>query len=294
MRILIPVDNTDRHRAVFDCLLSMKFSDPEIKLLNVVAPLPAVDSAYQAIASIDTQAMIDALREGGQAALDVASDDAQGKGLATTTLLAYGYPSSTIAETANSSVTDLIAFGAAPKGKMGRFFAGSVTHNLASAADQSLLVVRTSYHAKDKVSAVFATDHSDYANRCLEKLLAWKPAGLAHVQVLTAYESYGYELIQAGNTEVVTADEVDRLVKNRLCEKSEAVANRFREAGILADVSLVNTDIRSAIAATMAMTGADLLILGAKGHSMWERMMIGSTAVHELSAEPYSILVIRA
>ncbi|RYG31629.1 universal stress protein, partial [bacterium] len=44
---------------------------------------------------------------------------------------------------------------------------------------------------------------------------------------------------------------------------------------------------------TMSETGSDLLILGARGHGLIERLLIGSLALHVVVAEPYSVMVLR-
>jgi nucleotide-binding universal stress UspA family protein len=56
----------------------------------------------------------------------------------------------------------------------------------------------------------------------------------------------------------------------------------------------VNASVNDAIKQTMQEFNAQLLIVGAHGHGFFERMMLGSIALHQVVAEPHSVLVLRA
>jgi nucleotide-binding universal stress UspA family protein len=293
MRILVPVDLSGCHQAVYDCLESLAFQDPQIDLISVVSVAAPTATNFEALYAAYNQEVAESLKECGESALNLARQDAEKRGLEVCTNLVYGYPAPMIAQSADALGCELIAIGADRRDAVSRFMHGSVTMNVASGAHQSLLISRTDLHPKDRVSAVFATDHSDYANRCLDRLLSWKP-NIAHIQVLTAYEPVGHESARAGRIEAISETETGGLIEDRLREKTEAVAAKIRAAGIPANATVVRSDVHTAIQATMRDHGANLLILGAKGHALWERMLIGSTTMHQLLSEPHSLLILRA
>jgi len=43
----------------------------------------------------------------------------------------------------------------------------------------------------------------------------------------------------------------------------------------------------------MHSTGAELMVVGAHGKGWIERLLIGSTSLHEVIDEPYNVLVLR-
>ncbi|HWD41099.1 MAG TPA: universal stress protein [Fimbriimonas sp.] len=294
MKTLVPVDESDAHKAVFDCLQSLQPPNLQVGLIHAVAPVPSTFAVYPELYAYDTGTLTETLRSGARKLLNRAYNEAKDRGLRCEEILVNGYPSSMIADTATVDKYDLIAIGSEPKGEMTRLFGGSVALNLATGAEQSVLIVRSHHHPKGPFTAVFATDHSEYSNSCLEKLLNWNFGGLTHIEVLTAYQVSGDERLLASNSTVIAEDEVDKLIEERLCEKTESVAEKIRQKGISASATVAKADVHDAIRSTMVARGAKLLILGAKGHGLWKRVLLGSTAIHQVVGEPHSILIVRA
>jgi nucleotide-binding universal stress UspA family protein len=203
-----------------------------------------------------------------------------------------GYPSAAIMHYADENKADLIAVAGTHKGALRAFFLGSVARALVTGAHQNVLVAKGDIAPEGTVRAVFATDHSEYANRCLQELLALAPRGLSHLTVITCYPK---ELVRAMRPflDEFALDPAEWIEKN-LEERNEKVRQMLEPLGCPVDTRIFADAATSSIPVAMKDTGADLLILGAQGHGFLERLTLGSTSFHQVMAEPYSVLVLRA
>lgn len=188
-----------------------------------------------------------------------------------------GQPAQRLIEMAKEFEADLIAVASAQKGKWGSLFFGSVTKALSAEAEQSILVAKHECQNVEALNVVFATDHSPYADRCLEPLLKWGVQGIAHATILTA---------ASPNDSVEQRHDISR--------RSADYCTKFEAVGIRADFLIRDGDAQVVIPQTMQDLNADLLIVGARGHGFWERLWLGSVAHHQIVATPHNVLVIRA
>ncbi len=281
MRTMVGVDANDLYVPAVDLLGRLRFAGNR-------AIMAHIDSAPLA-ASIPVAPGVAGLAERGAPAwhvlLDTARDRARAAGLddSPETMFATGNSSVSLLNLADEARADLVAIGSRRQGALSSAFLGSVGRALAIGAPQSFLVARGTPKGTGKVRAVFATDHSDYANRCFTRLLAMNPLGLEHVTVMTAIESDSL------------VDEQGTLgqKENELWAKGDKMAERLILRGISASFRLAEGAPQEAIRRTMVETEADLLILGARGRGLIERVLIGSLALHTVVAEPYPVLVLR-
>jgi nucleotide-binding universal stress UspA family protein len=191
-----------------------------------------------------------------------------------------GHPAGEILAEADRQEAELIAVNASNRGMLETLVTGSVARGLVAGASQSVLLVRPSEKI-GAVRAVFATDHSEYANKCLETLIRLAPPGIGQFTVLTAY----YEEQPQVLTDIVMRSES---IIERLRGKIGSRETTFR-------AHIAPGKPREVIAQAMAQTGTELLILGAKGHSMVERLMLGSVSFEQAIGEhPYSVLILKA
>lgn len=294
MKIIVGIDGSGHEAAAFDLIARLKFFSPAIDLVNVVPSTAQIASTYVAAAAVNLDEIMRDIKTEGEESLEQAKDKACGRGLNCRTVLLEGHAAESLAEYASRQQAEVIAVAARPKGTIACLFAGSVARSLSIAAKESVLVARDSEAANPgPVTAVFATDHSEYANHCLDRLLAWKPVGLRRVIVVSAYDTVGRESAYLGGVAAVRSDEIDSFIASRVEAETEKVADRLREAGIAATSLVLRGSARDAIHAAMTANQADVLILGARGHGFWERLTLGSTALHQVVAEPYSILIVR-
>lgn len=90
------------------------------------------------------------------------------------------------------------------------------------------------------------------------------------------------------------ADDVVQQATARQREALEALArDPARPHGVAVDIRLENGAAGSALPALAATTGADLMVLGARGDNPLRRMVLGSTATRVLRHSPCPVLLAR-
>lgn len=204
----------------------------------------------------------------------------------------FGDPARKLIEYAEGIDADLIGVGSTQKGRWASLFEGSVTTALSSGAKQSILVGKHKPKKTSGLSAVFATDHSDYNYRCFDELVRLKPA-LAKVTVVSATR------IETSIREPLTRDMPDAVgsvvqgVVSEIEKRNEALCRRIQGLGVEADSIFIQKDPSQAIDEVMGDRDADLLIVGAQGRNFWERMRLGSVSHHAVVGTPHNVLVMR-
>ncbi|MGV3615117.1 MAG: universal stress protein [Fimbriimonas sp.] len=203
-----------------------------------------------------------------------------------------GTPSTTILEIAEDEAADLVAIGSRRRGPLGSAFLGSIGRALAISGESSFLIGRGGTAVRGSVRAVFATDHSPYADRCLDLLLELNPAGLSDIHFVFATELDQDVLSAALGSEVPDERSLDEL-QTAVRMKGETLVQRTLESGRNADYRIVDDYASDGLRIAMYETRSDILILGSRGHGFLERLVIGSLSLHMVVAEPFSVLVLR-
>ncbi len=142
---------------------------------------------------------------------------------------------------------------------------------------------------------MFATDHSPYCNECLGKLLRLHPQGISQVTVLNVNERNPAQYLRGLSGEgarLVLLSGEEHAVEAR--RRNEKIAEKLESIAKTATPIFREGNAQDAIATTMVETKAELLILGARGHNFFERLGMGSVALHNVVCEDYPVLVIRA
>jgi nucleotide-binding universal stress UspA family protein len=292
MKVVVGVDDSGRYCSSLNLLKRLTISNLEIELVNAVPAVETYAAMYPAQAVIRYDEILHSLEEGGKGVLHQADEEACRRGLKCGQRVIVGSKTEGLCMAADSEHADLLSVSTGPKGALERFFSGCLAQSLAIAAHQSILIAREVPPSKDKLKAVFATDHSTYANACLDLFLGWHAEGIESVTVLTAYDLDSQAFAKAGRQVAVNEQQVGKFIEDEIISKTEAVANRFREQGIKATAMTVRDEANRAIDHAMS-TGADLLIMGARGHGFWDRLMLGSTAQHQVIENPHSVLILR-
>jgi len=221
------------------------------------------------------------------------------------TAVLTGNPVSHLLERADKQErADLIAVNASQSpSPLTAFLTGSVARALVIGAHQSVLIARcdsqdwfdsTSPLASKPIRALLATDHSPYANRCIAQLGQFAPAGIQHIGVMTAYPADRLRRLGARVGEI--AIDPAEAVRDELAARNETIINilspHFPRTTFSSHV--VNGQVDEAIEKTGSEVTADLVILGAKGHSVAERTVLGSVSFrHAIVNSRQSVLILR-
>lgn len=292
MKILIPVDETDRYQSVLTFVKSLEPPTTEVRFLHVVTPITAYDGTFTAIGAINGADPLETEQDQATGRLKEACKQAEAMGFSASWEVDFGYPAQMIESKASEYKADLIALAATTRRSLERLLSNSTAISIVENSPHNLLIVRGNLARSERLSAVFATDHSMIADQGLDRLLEWHIAGLAHVEVLTAYQIHGREAAVAGRSNAISPTQVDVAIRSLLIEKTEKTVRRFREVGIDAQARCLEFNTDDAIREALSDTSAQLLILSAKEHGFWKSLS-GSTSVHETANEPSSLLILR-
>ncbi|MCX6366959.1 MAG: universal stress protein [Armatimonadetes bacterium] len=211
-------------------------------------------------------------------------------------VVVMGNPTERLMVHADESHADLIAINGTVAGPLVAFLTGSVARGLVIGAHQSVLLARGESEELRPLRAVLATDHSPYSERCITRLTQLWPQGIQHITVLSAFPE---ERIRAMEPMLPTmAVEPTQAVRETLEVKNKALIEKlsgcFHPMLTTFESRISSLDVHEAIAEAMKDSEAELLILGAHGHSFFERLTLGSVSFRESVFSPYSVLVVRA
>ncbi|HEY0865763.1 MAG TPA: universal stress protein [Fimbriimonas sp.] len=276
MKIVVGIDTNGLYRQALSLSTRLGFPDAEW-ILAYSRDIPS-EVAYR-------PDLIDAISQAGDSALEASAEDAAACGIEAKTVRLSGDPASTLVSFAEEIGADLVAVHSERKGRFGSLFFGSVGRGLAIGAKHSVLISKGDAPSTGKLTAVFATDQSEYAARSLEKLIAMQPAGIGRIRLMTAVNLNAREV--AHGLPVVTG------LVEAAEERMQEDVRRFRAAGYEASGVVLDKHVNDAIRDQMEETQADLLLMGAQGHGFMHRLILGSTSLHQVVVEPYSVLIIR-
>jgi nucleotide-binding universal stress UspA family protein len=204
--------------------------------------------------------------------------------------LRSGSPAGRLLDHADQAGAQLIVIGCREAGRLGLFRYGRVSKSLGIAAKTSLLVAKGTVVAEGPVRAVVATDHSPYADRCIELLIDLRPHGIEHATVFTAYHP---RLVEEGEF-IQSWVEAEAPMMSQLRKRNDEVCRRLSSIIPHCDSRVVEADPNQGIDEAMTRSGADLLIMGAQGHGFLERLFVGSVALRQVASTTHSVLVLRA
>lgn len=293
LKTVVGVDLGGLYAAALDLAVRLDIPGQEFDLVHVVEPMPTYTPVFSPmpVTAVDWMGK---LRDAGEAEVEKAERMACDRGAKCESRVIDGAPAASLIEHADKTNADLIAIGSGRLDRVSAALFGSVGRGLTVGAKQSLLVSKTEeIKGSGPISAVLATDHSEYANRCLEKLIAWSPKGLRKITVLTAYE------LDEGQAERLRASvanvdsNADQWIERQIHGRCEEVAGRVKALGAETEVRVERGHPNTVLPSVMESTGADLLIVGAQGHGFLERLLIGSVSLHQVMNEPYPVLLIR-
>lgn len=193
-----------------------------------------------------------------------------------------GSPAQRVVEEAEEIGADLIVVGSHGRGALGRLFLGSVSQQILHGASVSVRIARGDLERSGPPSFLFAVDGSEYTPRTLDAILEreW-PEGTTAL-VATAAD-YSYDLSE----ETAGLERIGRL--------HEQIVARLAEVGVTA-VSHIDTEEVSPTRALQHLaesTGVEMLFVGARGLTGFERFMLGSVSSAIAMRAPCTVEVVR-
>jgi nucleotide-binding universal stress UspA family protein len=288
-KIVVGIDSAKGYVPAIDLLARLKLQKPFATLLHAVdtrCPLENADAHVQA----EYAKVVENI---GLRSLDASVDEACGRDIKAKTKLVFSPVADAIMRESEESGADLIAIRALKHGAWASGYLGSATCALAINSSKSLLVAKKPIEHSHPLRIVLAVDHSSQTAGLVWRFLQLAPAGIAEILVLTSYE-INDETARAANRNLpALGADVDRWLSESLAEKNDRLVGVLAEHGYQAKSSVIKEPADDAIRVAMQGFRADLLIIGALGNGSSAGAKIGSIALHEITAEPYSVLMLR-
>ena len=276
--------------ATFDILRRLGFPDLGIELVHAIAP--PIPVGWPAEIIVATETLLWHRETDGARVLATMEDLAtRNSDLGAMSIaLLEGSAADAIVDHIERDKPQLLAIDATCKGKVERLLAGSTAQSLVIHSPCPVLVARPQRHP-GPLKAVFATDHSPYAERCAHMLAGMAPTGIASVTVATAWEESRMAAVDA----LAGSDSVrpSQALREALVRRNEMTEKVLESVALHTHSVLLADDPNNAIQRVVEESGADLLILGARGHGFMDRLSLGSVSMHQALHSSASVLVLR-
>ena len=197
---------------------------------------------------------------------------------------------------ADSGGASVIVLGSRGHGPIARLLLGSTSLGVVRRMKHAALVVRGSTRAVTRVALGF--DGSPCARHALDRLTglqAPKGGRVTIVRVLeqTRMPSLAALPSSARNVIAAQATAAGAVEEKRVARENDAAAATLRRAGWKVDVTVRKGAPLHELLAATARARAQLLVVGARGHSAVERLLLGSVAEGALHRCPVSVMVVR-
>lgn len=299
MKILLATDGSETARAALDFLLRFPLPEgSEIDLLSVtdhhhLPPITRDDltrEQRQAIGETER-----AVRQDAERILAQAAERVRGAGRPGSTEVRIGHPAEEIRLAAAEHGAELIVLGSHGHRGLRRLILGSVSGSVLQYADCSVLIVRPRTEGQapapdGRLRILLCLDGSAPAQKAIELCAGLPLRGRAAVTLLTVMP-------------LITLYRQD--IRQRLSwhwqeQKAAATADLEKAAAIIRptaeDVSTLlreDADEAGAILAAAQALGSDLIVLGHKGRSAIERVLLGSVTGRIAAQAPCAVLAVR-
>jgi universal stress protein A len=135
-----------------------------------------------------------------------------------------------------------------------------------------------------------AVDFSENSNRAVEAAIDLAGKFGAELEIVHAFTSpvpamYPYD--------IGLPDTLMRDARNAAKEMLKAEADRVHAAGLTAPTHLTEIPAAGSISRVAEEIGADLLVIGTRGHSGLKHIIMGSVAERTIRESPCSVLVVK-
>jgi len=275
-------------------LADFKFPGLKLNLVHVIAPLVVagfpteiVTAAEAVMWNSENESMLAlGFMESLSSQVLSASDTVNQVGIH----VLDGAPAYELLHYADANATSLISVSASTNSQLETLFTGSVARNITNTAHQSVLIA----HPRKRTGPlriVLGTDHSTYANKCIEQLIGWSPRGIENIEVVTAFDDTLLRS-RAADTGVAGVSAADA-VRDAISNRTNSIAKRLKLISPKTHCSVVVGTASDSLRQVAEETSADVIIVCAKGHSMLERLTLGSTSLDLAIHAPCSVLVLR-
>jgi nucleotide-binding universal stress UspA family protein len=295
MKVLIAIDGSPESSLAIDAAAGLCW--PAGSAIDVLTVLPTdaqlLGGPWSEMTPLSTEDVRERLRDEAMSMLNEAAALLQGRGVTVMASLREGRAASVIVEAAHEMGADLIVLGARGRGVVERVLLGSVSAEVVDWAHCAVLVARQEWTRR----ILIGTDGSDEANAAVGFVC---DSGLftgAEVSVVEAVDidANWWSGFAAGGGYIPTTGfgSVVDDARRRAADTTTSAVDRLRTAGLSATAVVREGPAATAVVDQAAGWGADLVVVGTRGHGLLKRMLLGSTARSVLHHAGMSVLITR-
>jgi nucleotide-binding universal stress UspA family protein len=295
VRILVGTDGSASADHARDLVASVPWPAPStIRLVSAIDEGPALfGSPWIPAVPADADRYEDEAVEHLRGVLERGAVALAGPDRVVETVLLRASPARAIVDEMHAWAPDLTVLGSRGHGPVETTLLGSTSSAVVDHAKCPVLIARG-----DRVGrVVFAEDGSLGARDAEALILRWPlfagvPVDVVSVVDVAAPWRTGIAPAMFGQAMDVYAD---MITSAHTAHEALGAATtvRLREAGITAEMELREGDPAIELAAAAAESGADLIVMGSRGHVGLTRLVLGSVAHSVLTHAHCSVLVVR-
>lgn len=293
VRIVLAVDGSPASGVAVELVSNIAWAaGTTIRIVQAVeTSVDLFGGPWPAVAAVQADRVEAVLRDQAVQAVREAAGRLVPKGLNVETEVLTGRASMAIVEEAGTSGADLIVVGGRGHGPIESMLLGSVSAEVVDHSSLPVLVARGGSMER----LILAWDGSSVASRAVDLVRSWSIFRKAVVRVVSVAET-GYPwwtgfppTDPADLTSISAAADASR---TRHDELATTMAADLRDAGLDADADRPEGDVASEILRSAQKFAADLIVLGARGRSELERLVLGSVARNVLQHASCSVLLV--
>jgi monovalent cation/proton antiporter MnhG/PhaG subunit len=278
MRLVVATDGTVAAGTALELAASVRW--PEGSRLHVVGvtegDLPSLSEPDDPTAAGDPTA--------ARSTVEAAAGRLDRPGLRVEAIVRGGDPATAIVDEAEALDADLVIVGTRDQSRVRSLLAGSVAAGVLDGAMAPVLVARRPVVR----TVLLATDGSTWSDAAIDVVARWPMFEDVEVEVLSvaALAPHYRELPPLRTMREAT-------LRSRHRGQADAAVAELRAAGRRASANVRAGEPGPTIVGFAEQAGIDLIVLGSRGRTGLQRMVLGSVARDVLGATGVSVLVVR-
>jgi nucleotide-binding universal stress UspA family protein len=291
-QVLLATDGSDPATIGVDLVANLTWRDDTVvtilEAVEIGAGLIAGPEPFLVAGMGDLEDQIIAEAHGR---VQAAGDRISGSGVGVRTLVRLGRPADVIVDAAKEMDADLVVVGSRGHGTIESMLLGSVSAEVVARSEVPVLVAR-----RDKVERIIlAWDTSPGAERSANLLTDWPTFAHAEVRVVSIAETWAPWWAgipeSDGPAALMAYGEAIGATRREHEGWAQSMADRLRAHGVAASGIVREGDPAAQIIAAARSFDADLIVMGTRGRTGLQRLLLGSAARNVVLHAPSSVLV---
>lgn len=295
MRVLVAYDGSGSADQARDLVAAIQWPPgSELRVVTAYAPyLPGSFWPDELFDPATPEAVFEADREAAEGRAKTASERIGRPTARVTWAAVNGRPASVVLDEAAAWLADLLVVGTRGLGPFTAALLGSVSAEIVDHATCPVLVVR-----RPSIERVVLAEDGSAGARTAAAVLAWPIFARSRVRVVTVSDAEAHLGGAPGPGRVETAlDDRRRMVEAGLAAVdalAKSTAHWLTAAGLATEIDVRQGDPAHEIIRAATDWKADLIVMGTRGRTGLERLLVGSVARKVLQHAPCSVLIERS